>query len=192
MRGSNECVHKTTGVKVNIDAFHPLVFDLQFHCRLFANLTFLLIVRAAWARNGRLAQVSPWSAGPRARGASWAAFRRVGSLSASPSRASLTDCCTTRSAGEGLLWLGILPAILCVFIRYSVKEPAVWVENHKRQREQEQVVRAPLCHLQAWPAQQQADRVVWPAGASIVYYPVYGLFATWLGCAIHVVKNLTR
>jgi MFS transporter, SHS family, lactate transporter len=45
---------------------------------------------------------------------------------------------------RGLLWLGILPAILCVFIRYYVKEPAVWLENRKRQREQKQEVRAPL------------------------------------------------
>jgi MFS family permease len=45
---------------------------------------------------------------------------------------------------RGLLWLGILRAILCVFIRYYVKEPAVWLENRKRQREQKQEVRAPL------------------------------------------------
>src|SRR5882757_4704848 len=41
---------------------------------------------------------------------------------------------------RGLLWLGILPAILCVYIRYFVKEPAVWVENRKRQRDLKQEV----------------------------------------------------
>jgi MFS transporter, SHS family, lactate transporter len=45
---------------------------------------------------------------------------------------------------RGLLWLGIPPALLCVFVRYHVKEPPVWVENRKRQREQKHLVRAPL------------------------------------------------
>jgi SHS family lactate transporter-like MFS transporter len=39
---------------------------------------------------------------------------------------------------RGLLWVCILPALLCVFIRFYVKEPEVWVENRKRQRERNQ------------------------------------------------------
>ena len=45
---------------------------------------------------------------------------------------------------RGLLWIGILPALLCVYIRYFVKEPPVSVENRKRQREGNREVRAPL------------------------------------------------
>src|SRR6516165_4223058 len=45
---------------------------------------------------------------------------------------------------RGLLWLGILPALLCVYIRYFVKEPPVSVENRKRQRDEKREVRAPF------------------------------------------------
>src|SRR5467141_4971820 len=37
---------------------------------------------------------------------------------------------------RGMLWIGILPALAVVFVRYFVKEPAVWVENRRLQREQ--------------------------------------------------------
>src|ERR1039458_7009942 len=45
---------------------------------------------------------------------------------------------------RGLLWLGILPALAVVWVRKYVKEPAVWVENRRRQREQKREVHAPL------------------------------------------------
>jgi SHS family lactate transporter-like MFS transporter len=45
---------------------------------------------------------------------------------------------------RGLLWLGVLPAIICVYIRYYVKEPEVWVENRNQQRGQKREVTAPL------------------------------------------------
>src|SRR5436305_4927427 len=45
---------------------------------------------------------------------------------------------------RGLLWLGILPALTVVYVRYFVKEPEVWVENRRQQREQNREVRAPL------------------------------------------------
>src|SRR6185295_2369251 len=37
---------------------------------------------------------------------------------------------------RGMLWVGILPAILCVFIRYFVKESEVWQENNRKRIEQ--------------------------------------------------------
>jgi MFS family permease len=36
---------------------------------------------------------------------------------------------------RGLLWIGILPALVVVWIRFYVKEPEVWVENRRQQRE---------------------------------------------------------
>src|SRR6478735_6911413 len=36
---------------------------------------------------------------------------------------------------RGLLWIGILPALVVVWIRFYVKEPTVWVENKRIQRE---------------------------------------------------------
>ena len=82
---------------------------------------------------------------------------------------------------RGLLWLGILPAVLCVFIRYFVKEPEVWVENRKRQREQKQEVRVPLLAL--FKPQLLGNTLTacwWMASNLVVYYATYGLFATWL------------
>jgi len=83
---------------------------------------------------------------------------------------------------RGLLWIGILPApILCAYIHYFVKEPEVWVENRKHQRRQNKEVRAPLLNLFK-PALlgNTLTSCWWMAGAMIVYYSVYGLFATWL------------
>ena len=48
---------------------------------------------------------------------------------------------------RGMLWIGILPALAVVFVRYFVKEPPVWVENRRRQREQKREVRAPLLSI---------------------------------------------
>ncbi len=49
-----------------------------------------------------------------------------------------------RIGWRGMLWVGILPAIAVVFIRYFVKEPTVWVDNRRLQREQKREVHAPL------------------------------------------------
>src|ERR1700692_4123148 len=45
---------------------------------------------------------------------------------------------------RGLLWIGILPAFVVIWIRYYVKEPEVWVENKRQQRETKAEVNAPL------------------------------------------------
>jgi MFS transporter, SHS family, lactate transporter len=68
-----------------------------------------------------------------------------------------------------------------VYIRYYVKEPAVWVENRKRQREHKQEVRAPLLTIFK-PALliNTLTACWWLAGTMVVYYSIYGLFATWL------------
>jgi len=34
---------------------------------------------------------------------------------------------------RGLLWIGILPALVVVWIRFYVKEPEVWAENKRQQ-----------------------------------------------------------
>src|SRR6267154_5489307 len=48
---------------------------------------------------------------------------------------------------RGLLWLGILPALTVVYVRYFVKEPPVWSENRRRQREEKREVRLPLLSI---------------------------------------------
>ena len=48
---------------------------------------------------------------------------------------------------RGLLMLGVLPALLLVYIRIYVKEPALWVENRRIQRTQKREVRLPLLSI---------------------------------------------
>src|SRR5437016_10130853 len=43
---------------------------------------------------------------------------------------------------RGMLWIGVLPALSIVYIRYFVKEPEVWVENRRQQRAEKREVRA--------------------------------------------------
>src|SRR5207237_9942172 len=45
---------------------------------------------------------------------------------------------------RGLLMIGILPALLVIWIRLYVKEPEIWVENRRQQTLQGREVRAPL------------------------------------------------
>ena len=36
---------------------------------------------------------------------------------------------------RGMLWVGILPALLCVYIRFFVKESGLWQENNRKRKE---------------------------------------------------------
>ena len=59
---------------------------------------------------------------------------------------------------RGLLWIGILPAFVVIWIRFYVKEPEVWVENKRLQREKQgRGAGAAVLHLQARRAVQYAD-----------------------------------
>jgi len=51
---------------------------------------------------------------------------------------------------RGLLMLGVLPALLLVYIRTYVKEPAIWLENRRIQRTQRREVRLPLLSIFKW------------------------------------------
>src|SRR3981189_1486629 len=48
---------------------------------------------------------------------------------------------------RGMLWIGVLPALSIVWIRYYVKEPPVWVENRRQQRAEKREARAPLLKI---------------------------------------------
>ena len=45
---------------------------------------------------------------------------------------------------RGMLILGVLPALACVWIRFYVKEPEVWTENKKIQNATKKQVTLPL------------------------------------------------
>jgi SHS family lactate transporter-like MFS transporter len=88
---------------------------------------------------------------------------------------------------RGMLWIGVLPALAVVWIRFYVKEPEVWVENQNKQREQNAQMRAPLIAI------FRRDMILntlnacwWMASGFIVYYSAFGLFATYLTRDLHL------
>ncbi len=83
---------------------------------------------------------------------------------------------------RGMLILGVLPALACVWIRMYVKEPEVWTENKKIQdATQKQVTPAAVRHLQAQVSVTTPSRVcLWMAANFCVYYAVWAMLGTYL------------
>ena len=82
---------------------------------------------------------------------------------------------------RGLLWIGVLPALSIVWIRYYVKEPEVWVENRRQQREQHREVHAPLFKIfQRGMLTNTLLACWWMASNFVLYYSIWSLFATHL------------
>src|SRR5919201_5963911 len=82
---------------------------------------------------------------------------------------------------RGLLWMGVLPALSVVYVRYFVKEPEVWVENRRRQRDEKREVRLPL--LSIFKRGMIANTLTacwWMAGGFVTYYSINAMFATHL------------
>jgi MFS transporter, SHS family, lactate transporter len=169
----------------------PLMLSILWYsvCNFIAgfspSFTFLFVVRAALG----IGMGAEWPAGASLAMESWPARSRglmsgvlQGSWGLGFALSSLAYWSLFDSIGwRGLLWLGILPAIVCVFIRYYVKEPEVWLENRRRQREKTLEIRAPLLAIFE-PALliNTLTACWWLAGTMVVYYSIYGLFATWL------------
>jgi MFS transporter, SHS family, lactate transporter len=82
---------------------------------------------------------------------------------------------------RGMLWIGIVPALSVVYIRYFVKEPEVWAENRKRQRVENREVRAPLLSIfKQGILGNTLTACWWIASGFVVYYSIMALFATHL------------
>jgi SHS family lactate transporter-like MFS transporter len=82
---------------------------------------------------------------------------------------------------RGMLWVGILPALVVLWVRKYVKEPEVWLENRRKQREQKREVRLPL--LAIFKRGNLANTLTacwWMASGFTVYYSIFALFATHL------------
>jgi MFS transporter, SHS family, lactate transporter len=88
---------------------------------------------------------------------------------------------------RGMLWLGVLPALAVVWIRVYVKEPKVWVENQNNQKMQNAQVKMPLAAIfrrgMRW---NTFTACWWMASGFVVYYSVFGLFATYLTRDLHM------
>ena len=82
---------------------------------------------------------------------------------------------------RGLLWIGILPAFVVVWIRFYVKEPEVWVENKRKQKEAKAEVKAPLFSIfKGSLLFNTLTACLWMAAAFCVYYSIWALFSTYL------------
>ena len=82
---------------------------------------------------------------------------------------------------RGLLWVGVLPALSVLYVRFFVKEPVVWVENRRIQRMQDREVRAPLLSIFKPAMLGNTLTACWfMASAFVVYYSINVLFATHL------------
>ena len=82
---------------------------------------------------------------------------------------------------RGLLWIGILPAFVVIWIRFYVKEPEVWVENKRLQREMKAEVKAPLFSIfKRGMLFNTLTGCLWMGSAFCVYYSIWALFSTYL------------
>ena len=82
---------------------------------------------------------------------------------------------------RGLLWMGILPAFLIIYVRFFVKEPAVWVENRRIQRTERREVRAPLFSIFKRQVLANTLTACWfMASAFVIGYSIGGMFPTYL------------
>jgi len=175
----------------------PLMISILWYsvCNLFAglapNFALLFLFRALLG----IGMGAEWPAGAALAMESWPARSRglmsgvlqgswsIGFLMSSLAYGLLFDVIGWR----GLLILGVLPALAVVWIRAYVKEPKVWVENRRIQREQHQEFRAPLLdifRLRILPNTLMA--CLWMAASFVIYYSVYGMFATHLQKDMHL------
>jgi SHS family lactate transporter-like MFS transporter len=82
---------------------------------------------------------------------------------------------------RGMLIIGVLPALSIIYIRAFVKEPEVWKENRRLQREQNREVRAPLVSIFRPPVLANTlSASWWMISSFIVYYSINSLFPTHL------------
>jgi MFS transporter, SHS family, lactate transporter len=80
-----------------------------------------------------------------------------------------------------MLWIGVIPALAIVYIRFFVKEPPIWVENRRRQREQKREVTVPLATIFKRGVIMNTLNACWfQSSGFITYYAINALFATHL------------
>lgn len=87
---------------------------------------------------------------------------------------------------RGLLWIGILPALAVVYVRFFVKEPEVWEENKRKQTAANTQVNAPLFMIfKRKYLYNTLTGCAWMASAFCVYYSIWALFPTYLQRELH-------
>lgn len=87
---------------------------------------------------------------------------------------------------RGMLWIGIIPALLVLYVRKFVKEPPVWKENRDKQRAQKKEFRLPLFEIfRPRMLVNTLTACLWMGSGFVIYYTVFGLFATHLQKDLH-------
>jgi SHS family lactate transporter-like MFS transporter len=87
---------------------------------------------------------------------------------------------------RGMLWAGVLPALVLVYIFRYVKEPAVWLENRRQQRALKREVRAPLFAIfKPGLLGNTLNACWWTASGAVIAYSL-NLFATHLQVDLHM------
>ena len=82
---------------------------------------------------------------------------------------------------RGMLILGVLPALVCVWIRMYVKEPEVWTENKKIQDANKTQVTLPLFAIfKRKYLFNTLTGCLWMAANFCVYYAVWAMLGTYL------------
>ena len=82
---------------------------------------------------------------------------------------------------RGMLMIGILPAFAVIYVRYFVRESAVWTENRKRQHAENRQMHLPLFSIfKRGVLGNTLTACWWMISAFIVYYSINALFATHL------------
>jgi len=169
----------------------PLMISIAWYsvCNFIAGFSptfvFLLVFRtllgigmgAEWPAGAALAMES-WPI--RSRGFMGAVLQSswgLGALLSSAAYGLLYDSIGWR----GLLWMGILPALTIIYVRFFVKEPAVWVENRRLQRTQHREVRAPLFTIfKRALLGNTLTACWWMASAFVTGFSIGALFPTYL------------
>ena len=82
---------------------------------------------------------------------------------------------------RGLLWIGIFPALTCIFIYFCVNESEVWKQNQRQQLTKATQERYPLYTIfNGRHARNTLTACFWIFGQFVVYLSLFPLFAAWL------------
>jgi len=169
----------------------PLMISIAWYsaCNFIAGFsptfTFLLVFRtllgigmgAEWPAGAALA-MEQWPI--RSRGFMGAVLQSswgLGTVLSSAAYGLLYDSIGWR----GLLWMGILPALTIIYVRFFVKEPEIWVENRRLQRTEHREVRAPLFSIfRRAMLGNTLTACWWMASAFVTGFSILALFPTYL------------
>jgi MFS transporter, SHS family, lactate transporter len=87
----------------------------------------------------------------------------------------------THIGWRGMLWMGVLPALSVFYVRRFVKEPPVWTENRRLQRDLHREMKTPLFSIFKRGMLSNTLTCCWfMAGGFVLYYSINGLFPTHL------------